>query len=95
MRDWRPQLRYFSSPGVVTVEDSRHAPEPRLTRLTGRDAGIFQALLEKPLSAGRVAEMIDEPLQRVERSLRLLSHEGLIASEGGLHLSLPLPARRR
>jgi ribosomal peptide maturation radical SAM protein 1 len=95
MRDWRPQLRYFSSPGVVTIEDSRHAPEPRLTRLTGRDARILQALLEKPLSAGRVAEMIDEPLQRVERSLRLLSHEGLIASEGGLHLSLPLPARRR
>jgi ribosomal peptide maturation radical SAM protein 1 len=95
MRDWRPQLRYFSSPGVVTVEDSRHASEPRLTRLHGRDAKIFQVLLEKPLGAPRIAELIDEPLQRVERSLRLLHHEGLVASEGGLHLSLPLPARRR
>ncbi|MCL2779684.1 MAG: RiPP maturation radical SAM C-methyltransferase [Polyangiaceae bacterium] len=95
MNDWKPQLRYFSAPDCVTVEDGRYGPELRLTRLRGRDARVFQALLEKPMRADRLAELIEEPLQRVERSLRILSSQGIVASEGGLHLSLPLPARRR
>lgn len=93
-REWKPQLHYFASPGSVTIEDTRRSAEPRLTRLQGRDANVFQALLERPLGASRVAEIVDEPLLRVERSLRLLQHEGILASEGGLHLALPLPARR-
>lgn len=90
----RPRLVYFSAPGMVTVEDGRASPEPRVLRLRGREAAIFQAIVRTPLSSGRVAELLRAAPVDVERSLRLLAQAGIVAGEDDLWLALPLPAKR-
>lgn len=93
-KEWQPGLVYFSAPDCVTVEDSRYQTPPLVMRYRGREARLIQLLLEKPLTGERVAALLAQPQQWVDRSLRLLVRDGVVAAEGGLYLSLPLPARR-
>ncbi|MCP1337743.1 RiPP maturation radical SAM C-methyltransferase [Futiania mangrovi] len=95
MQDWSPRLTYFSAPDVVTVEDARTSAEPAVVRYRGREARVFQSIIEKPLTAARIAEKLGEPQNRVDRALRLLAADGVVAAEGGLFLALPLPFKPR
>lgn len=94
-RPRKPTLGYHSATDLVIVEDGRVEGDPVLYRYDRRDARVFQALIERPLGTGRLAQLLDEPRAHVERSLRLLMTDGVVASEGDLHLALPLPARAR
>ncbi|HEV7455639.1 MAG TPA: RiPP maturation radical SAM C-methyltransferase [Roseococcus sp.] len=94
-RPRKPTLSYHSATDLVIVEDGRAEGDAVLYRYDRRDARVFQALIERPLGTGRVAQLLDEPQAHVERSLRLLAMDGVVASEGDLHLALPLPARAR
>lgn len=102
LRDWvtawerevRPSLTFWSAPGLTQVEDARD-PESAGT-YTFRDelAALYVACSDGPTTTGQLKTSLglEHPVEEIEWALDEFCKRGLMMRDGGLFLSLALPA---
>jgi ribosomal peptide maturation radical SAM protein 1 len=92
----RPSMIYRFSPELVVIDDLRDPGRPRSIRLRGAEGRLYHACGEKPVSVGllhsRFAGELAEP--NIEEILDRWLEDRLVMKDGGLFLSLALPASR-
>lgn len=89
-----PSLRYWSSPGLLVVEDLRALGTPLSYTLEEPLASIYLACSEKPrtASAARESAQLDLSDDEVEEALLELDSRGLVMRDRTLFSSLAVPA---
>ena len=94
--DERPTLTYWSSPGLLVIEDLRAAGRPLSYAFEGPLASLYLACVDFPRSAAAARESagIDLTADEAQEALLELESCGLVMQDGNLFLSLALPATR-
>lgn len=92
--DVRPSLCWWSSPGLLQIEDQRRPESPGIYTFEEPLASVYLACSEKPVKAAAVAEALDLPYEvdEVEQALDEFCSRGLMMRDGNLFLALALPA---
>jgi hypothetical protein len=96
----KPSLTYHSAEGAegtLQIEDLRDPSEPVAFTVTDPLASVYTALSDRPNTVTKVRKELNLPLAagELESALDEFCAHGLMIREGGLFLSLALPAKRR
>jgi hypothetical protein len=97
-REWRndrsPLLIYRWTPGLLRIEDGRNPEDPKVYRFEAPLSEIYAAIVDRPLSAGAIAERLQLPVaaDEIAEALDLLADKGLVMRDEELFLALALPA---
>jgi hypothetical protein len=88
----RPRLRTYRSPDGLLIEDLRRDGDPGTFDLRGDLAAVYDAVYLKPLTAKKIAEVVEVPATDLDRMLDDFVDVGLMMRDGNLFLSLAVPA---
>jgi ribosomal peptide maturation radical SAM protein 1 len=94
MREPRPTLRLWRSPGLVQIDDTRDPDTPVTSTFRGPLAALYLACFDRPRKVIDAASRagLDHPTEAVEAALDEFVARGLMMRDGNLFLSLALPA---
>jgi ribosomal peptide maturation radical SAM protein 1 len=94
LRDVRPVLTYWSSPGYLRIYDGRHPGREGTYEFYDTLAGIYLACIDRPMTADGVRARLGTPVpaRAVEEAFEEFARRGLMFLDGSQALSLALPA---
>lgn len=93
-RQVRPSMTFRHSPGFLQIQDRRDCSRVANYTLTGTLASLYAACSDGPRTAGALSKHpdVDWPQSKIGTALDELCAQGLTFRDGGLFLSLAVPA---